>query len=399
MPLTDIKCKSAKPREKSYKLTDSGGLYLEVMPHGSKLWRLKYRFSGKEKRLAIGGYPEVSLQKAREAREAAREELRAGEDPSIQKQERRRLKMMDASNAFEGVARLWFDKNKASWSENHARTVIRRLEIDVFPLIGKLPIAEITTPRLSILIENIEKRGTGETARRILQYCRAIFAYARIKGFVNSNPADIKPSDVLRPLKKGHFAAIEAKQLPEFLTKLFRNEARAFVQTQLATEFIMLTLVRTNEMIKARWEEIDFDKKEWLIPAHRMKMKKDHIVPLSRQVLEILEKLRLINPYSFWVFPSRRNPKNPMSDNAILVMLDRMGYRGIHTGHGFRALGMTTIIEELGYKHEIPDMQLAHSKGSDIRKAYDRSTFIKERKKMMQDWADYIDSIKPIILS
>lgn len=393
MSLTDTTCRTAKPADRAYKLSDAGGLYLEVTPSGSKLWRLKYRFFGIEKRLAIGKYPDISLLKAREARESAKVELRDGRDPSAEKQERKRLKHEASDNSFQAISRKWHEKNKSGWSENHASTVLRRLEHDLFPALGVLPISEITTSRISTVIETIERRGAAEAARRSLQYCRSIFAYARVKGFVDSNPADIKPSDILKPMVKGHFAAIDSRQLPEFLGKLYRNEGRAFIQTQLAAEFLMLTMVRTNEMINAQWKEIDFEKKEWLIPAHRMKMKKEHIVPLSKQVLHLLEKLKNLNPPSDWIFPSRRTPKNHMSDNAVLVMLDRMGYRGLHTGHGFRALAMTTIMEELGYQYDIPNTQLAHSKGDDVRRAYDRTKFLKERKAMMQDWANYIDSV------
>lgn len=394
MALSDTNCRTAKPRSKAYKMGDSGGLYLQVTPQGSKLWNVKYRYGGKEKKLALGKYPEVSLVAAREGRDKARKMLVEGKDPSLAKQEQKRIAAASAATTFEGVAREWHEKNKAKWSINHASTVMRRLELDIFPEIGNLPIKEISTPRLTLVLEKIEKRGAYEMARRSLQYCRAIFSYAKIRGKVEINPADIKAKDVLvENYEKKNFAAMGSNDLPVFLSKLYRNEGRLFIQTQLAMEFMLLTFVRTNELIKARWEEFDFEKKQWIIPASRMKMKRDHIVPLSKQSLAILDKMKPISGHRGWVFPSQRDPRNHMSNNAILVALGRMGYRGIHTGHGFRALAMTTLMEELGYQFEIPDTQLAHSKGDDIRKAYDRAKFLPQRKKMMQDWADYIDQL------
>lgn len=393
MPLSDVACRTAKPREKPYKMSDSGGLYLEVMPHGSKLWRLKYRFGGKEKRLALGQYPETSLVEAREGRDNARKLLAAHQDPSLAKQEAKRLSAASAANTFEGLAREWYEKHKGKWSENHRNTVLRRLERDLFPEIGNLPIKDISTPRLAIVIEKIEKRGAYEMARRSLQYCRAVFAYAKLKGKIEVNPADIKAKDFLAPSERKHYAAMEAKDLPAFLSKLYRNEARLFIQTQLAMEFLLLTFVRTNELIKAKWEEFDLDKKQWVIPGSRMKMGRDHIVPLSRQALDVLEKLKPLTGHREYVFPGQRNPRGHMSNGAILMALDRMGYRGMHTGHGFRALAMTTIMEELGYPYEVPDTQLAHAKGDDVRRAYDRTKFLPQRKKMMQDWADYIERL------
>lgn len=393
MALSDVACRTAKPLEKSYKMGDSGGLYLEVMPHGSKLWRLKYRYGGKEKRLALGQYPEVSLAEAREGRDKARKLLAANQDPSLVKQEEKRLAAASAADTFEGLAREWHEKHKAKWSANHAGTVLRRLERDIFPAIGNVPVKDISTPRLAIVIENIEKRGAYETARRALQYSRAVFAYAKLRGKIQVNPADVKAKDFLAPSVRGHYPAMEAKDLPIFLSKLYRNEARLFIQTQLAMELMMLTFVRTNELIQARWREFDFSKKQWIIPGERMKMKKDHIVPLSRQALAILEKMKPLSGHREYVFPGQRDPRSHMSNGAILMALDRMGYRGIHTGHGFRALAMTTIMEELGYPHEVPDIQLAHAKGDDVRRAYDRTKFLPQRKKMMQDWADYIDRL------
>jgi integrase len=393
MTLSDVACRSIKPREKAFKMSDSLGLYLLITPTGARLWRMKYRFAGKEKTLSLGKYPFVTLQEAREGRDKARKLLAEGHDPSLVKQEQKRFAVVMATETFEALAREWFERHQIKWSKNHAGTVLRRLERDLFPEIGNIPVKSINTPRLAVAIEKIEKRGAYEIARRSLQYARAVFAYAKLRGKIETNPADIKAKDFLVPNARTHYAAMEAKELPVFLSKLYRNEARLFIQTQIAMEFMLLTFVRTNELIKARWSEFDFDKNQWVIPGSRMKMKRDHIVPLSRQALALLEKMKTLTGHREHVFPSQRDPRRHMSNGAILMALDRMGYRGIHTGHGFRALAMTTIMEELGYPFEIPDTQLAHAKGDEVRRAYDRTKFLAQRKTMMQDWADYIEKL------
>ena len=391
MPLSDTVCRNAKPKEKAYKLTDSNGLYLLINPTGGKLWRMKYYHLGKEKLLAIGSYPVISLQNAREERDRAKKLLASHQDPSLLKQETKRSAADSALNTFELIAREWHDQHKVKWSAPHAESILRRMEIDLFPSIGKLPIKDITTARLTSVIETIEKRGAHEMARRCLQYSRAIFAYAKIKGKIEHSPADIKAKDFLKMPKKGHMAAMDSKELPTFLKKLRENEANLNLQTKIAMEIMLLTFVRTNELRMARWEEIDFEKSQWIIPAERMKMSRDHIVPLSKQTLKLFQQMQQINGHRDWVFTNHHDPRKPMSDGAILMALGRMGYRGIHTGHGFRALAMTTIMEELGYRYEVPDTQLAHAKGDSIRRAYDRTKFLDERIKMMQEWADYID--------
>lgn len=352
MPLTDIACKTAKAQEKDYKLTDANGLYLHIMPNGSKYWRYKYRYLKKQKVLALGVYPEISLLEAREKHRAAHKLVGEGVDPSAHKQTVRREKELNAENTFEAVARDWYDHSKDIWSANHSNTIIRRLEQDVFPKIGNKPIKEISAAMLLEVVRAIEKRAANEMARRALQMSGQIFRYAIIHGKAERDPSqDLRGA--LKPYKKGHYAAMEAKDLPEFLDKLNQNTARLFPTTHIAIELLMLTFVRTSELIKAEWAEFDLKEKIWLIPASRMKMKKDHIVPLSDQVIKKLEILSKINAGRKYLFPSMRNPRNHMSNNAILVALDRMGYRGQHTGHGFRALAMSTIKEKLNYRHEV----------------------------------------------
>lgn len=391
--LTDKACKALKPKDKSYKVADAQGLYLEVMPNGSKYWRFRYRIAGKDKRMALGVYPEISLENARDGKNEARKLLKTGIDPSTAKREHKRQKTLNQSTTFESVARDWHAHFRPKWSDRHAQTILNRLERDLFPLIGKTPLTEVTTPYLLSVIQNIEERGAHEVARRAVQVCGHIFRYAAIMGRSEHNPAE-NLKGVLKPYKKGHFAAFEARDIPEFLKKLERNEARLFEQTRLAIEMMLLTFVRTGELIKAKWDEFDLNERMWLIPAERMKMRKDHMVPLSTRTCEILKELTRYSGHLEYVFPSQTNPRSHMSNNTILKALGRMGYKGIMTGHGFRALAMSTIKEKLGYRHEVIDRQLAHAHKNDIDKAYDRSTFLDDRITMMQDWADYVKGLQ-----
>lgn len=393
MHLTDRACKNAKPTEKPRRIYDGNGLYLEVMPTGSKYWRLKYRFAGKEKRLAFGVYPEVSLGEARDKREKSRKLLSISVDPSLAKQEEKRQVTLNAKNTFESIAREWHSHHFDRWSINHAGTVMRRLEADLFPVLGNRPINNITAPDILNALRQVEERGAYEMARRAMQFCGQVFRYAIHTGRLDYNPAaDLRGA--LKPVKRGHYAALEAKDLPEFLTKLNRNDARLFPLTRMAVELLMLTFVRTSELTKAKWDEFDFDDKTWVIPAERMKMRQPHIVPLSKQVVAILKQIKFITGNREWVFPGQHDPRKYMSNGTILVALGRMGYRGRATGHGFRALAMSTIKEKLGYRHEVVDRQLAHAHRNSVDAAYDRAKFLDERRKMMQQWADYIDRLK-----
>lgn len=392
MPLTDLDCKKAKPKHKFYKLSDSHGLYLQVMPNGSKYWRMKYRIYGKEKLLALGTYPLISLKEARQGRDNAQRLLEQGIDPSEAKKEEKRQAALTAEYTFEVIAREWHERNKEKWSESYGSYIIKRLELDIFPAIGKRPIGAITTPELLKALQKVENRGVQELPHRLSQLCSQVFRYSAAKGLSENNPAlNVKPA--LKPMRHSHFAALEAKDLPEFIKNLERNEARLYPQTLNAMRLMMLTFVRTSELIKARWDEIDLDNKEWVIPAERMKMRKPHIVPLSKQAISLLEAQRQLTGNGEYVFPNIAHPKKTMSNNTILVALKRMGYAGQMTGHGFRALAMSTIKEKLGYRHEVVDRQLAHAPQGKINQAYDRAAFLPERKKMMQEWSDYIDSV------
>ena len=393
--LTNTACKNAKTAEKPRKLSDGQGLYLDVRPSGNKIWRMKFRYNGKENRLTFGEYPLVSLQEAREKKDSARRLLAEGINPALEKKKKQLELQTSAENTFEKIACEWHEFNRDGWSENHARTVMRRLEQDIFPKIGAIPLKEVNAPILLDAIRAVEKREAFEMARRSLQYSGQIFRYAIVTGRGERDvAADLKGA--LKPFKRGHCASMDAKELPDFLAALERNEARLFPQMQIAIELLMLTFVRTSELIKATWNEFDLDDGIWIIPAHRMKMRSDHLVPLSKQSLELLERLKTMNPNREYIFPSQQNPRNHMSNNTILFALGRMGYRGKMTGHGFRALAMSTIKERLDYRHEVIDRQLAHAPRGQVQKAYDRAQFLDDRKVMMQEWADFIDKTNPL---
>lgn len=390
--LTIIAVRNAKPKEKLYRLYDERGLYLEVMPNGSKYWRLKYRFNGKEKRLALGVYPEVSLAEARDKRDAARKLVAEGTDPSFAKKEEKRQRVLRSIHTFEAVARTWHKDHQVLWAPQYSANIIRRLELDVFPQIGNRPIAEITPLELLEAIKKIEKRGAYEVARRCLRLCGQIYKYAIPNGLAERNlAADL--TGALTPYKKTHFAALDIKELPGFLQALERNDARLYQQTRNAVRLLMLTFTRTRELIEATWDEFDLEEAIWEIPAERMKMRKPHIVPLSKQAVEILQAQKELAGKWKWVFPNQVRPVNSMSNNTVLFAIGRLGYKGKMTGHGFRALAMTTIKEKLGYRHEVVDRQLAHAHRNAVDAAYDRAQFLDERKKMMQEWANYIDAV------
>ena len=397
MKLTDKQCKNASPMEapskSPRKLADGHGLYLWVMPSGSKYWRFKYRTNGKEQIVSLGVYPEISLKDARGKRADLRKMLSDGIDPRQHEKKQKVQAAQDSANTFEAVARDWYDNRKDRWRPRYAEEVLTRLENDIFPEIGTLLIKEIEPPLLLHVIRKIETRGAHELAKRQLQKCGEIFRFAIAEGRAVRDPSqDIK--EALKPVKKEHFAALDIEELPDFLKALDRNDARLYRSTRNALNLIMLTFVRTSELIEARWEEVDLDKRRWIIPAERMKMDKEHIVPLSDQAIKILEDQQELSSHRELVFPSNVKPQKSISNNTILGAIKRLGYQGRMTGHGFRALAMSGIKQELGYRHEVVDRQLAHTPKNKIDKAYDRAQFLDERTKMMQEWADYIDSLR-----
>ena len=397
MKLNEIKCKNAKPLDPPSKaprkLADGHGLYLWVMPNGAKYWRFTYRSSGKQKTLALGVYPEISLKEAREKRTEARKLVSEKKDPMLERKKINILRQNNTENNFEAVAMDWYENRKHRWRPRYADEVLIRLQNDIFSEIGHYPIREIEPPLLLNTIRKIENRGAHELAKRQLQKCGEIFRFAIAEGKATRDPSqDIK--EALKPVKKEHFAALDVRELPDFIKAIERNDARLYQNTRNALNLIMLTFVRANELINARWDEIDFDRKEWVIPAERMKMGKEHIVPLADQAIEILKDQKEIAGQWDHVFPSSVKPKKSISNNTILGAIKRLGYQGRMTGHGFRALAMSAIKQELGWRHEVVDRQLAHVPKNKIDKAYDRALFLDDRKIMMQQWADYIDDLK-----
>lgn len=392
MKLTDLKCRTATRENDGSKLWDGGGLYLELHKNGRKYWRYKYRIHGKERLLSIGVYPEVPLVEARQRHKEAHKLVAAGTDPSLHKLEQQAARKLSAANTFEVVAREWINHKRSEWTPKYATTITNRLEVDIFPQIGKLPIDSIKLPTLLDMLREIEARGVYELSRRANQYCSQIFRYAVQTGRA-ARDITVDLRGALKTKKVEHHAAIDSKELPKLIHALKRNDARMYHPTRLAVELMMLTFVRTTELITMRWDEIDWEDKVWVIPAEKMKMKRAHVVPLSKQSIALLEELKAINGTREWVFASHTRPRQPMSNNAILAALYRMGYKGQMTGHGFRALALTTLQEKLGYPFEVADVQLAHAKKHSLGEAYDRAQFLDKRKVMMQDWANYLDGL------
>ena len=394
MPLTDTACKNAKcPADKARaRFTDAGGMYLEVVPSGGKHWRWKYRFGGKEKRLALGTYPQVSLAIARRARDDARLLLKSGTDPVAAKQDLKRVAKVSLETTFEPVARAWHEHWKSSKSPRHAEYVLRRLEADVFPEIGKRPIADLTAPILLAVAKKIETRGAVDIAKRAWQTCGQVFRYAVANGLLERNPAtDVKPSDALKPRIKTHYARLDAKEMPELLRKI--EAYKGTPATRLSMKLMALTFVRTGELIAAHWDEFDLEAAQWRIPKERMKMKAPHIVPLSTQAVEVLATIHELRGLSGLLFPGERDHDKPMSNNTILSALKRMGYAGRMTGHGFRGVA-STILHELGHRHDIIELQLAHQERNEVSAAYNFATYLPQRREMMQEWADHLDQMR-----
>ncbi len=390
MPLTDTAIKKAKPGDKPIKLSDSKGMYLLVNPAGSKLWRWKYRVLGKEKVMSLGAYPDVSLAQARDGMEKARKVLAAGNDPMAIRKADKVASRTAAENSFEAVARMWWAHWKPARSEQHAGQVMRRFEANVFPYIGPRPVAEVQAPELVAMLKAIEARGVNDLAKRALQTSGQVFRYAIAHGLAKRNPAtDIKPSDVLASRQKKNLARIDGKELPALLRHIDAYQGAAI--TRLAMKLMAMTFVRTTELIGARWAEFDLDTARWDIPAERMKMKTPHIVPLSTQAVNLLKTLQLVSGHSPMLFPGERDHEKSMSNNTILKALERMGYKGRMTGHGFRGVASTQL-HEMGYDHAHIELQLAHQERDDVSAAYNHATYLKQRATMMQDWSDYLDN-------
>ena len=394
MKLTDTAVRNAKPDGlKTRKLFDGRGLYLEISPTGKKGWRLKYRFAGREKRISLGIYPDVKLAYARQQKEQARELLAKGIDPSEQRKIEKLKQTEGNQNTFEAVAKAWFDSRKIKWSQVYQVKVLFVLEKKLYPWIGKLPIQQITPPILLKALRHTESRGKYDTAMKAKQIAGQVFRYGVATGKVER---DITPDlrDALTSPRVKHRAAIvEPKEVGRLMLAI--NAYEGTPEVCCALRLAPLTFVRPGELRHAEWSEIDWKESLWRIDSEKMKMKHDHIVPLSRQSLEILHDIHRLTGNSRYVFPSARSPKRPMSENAVLVALRTMGYsKEQMTGHGFRAMARTLLDEQLGYRIDWIEQQLAHSVRDAHGRAYNRTTHLEGRREMMQAWADYLDKLK-----
>ena len=391
MPLTDTAIRNAKPINKQYKLFDEKGMYVMVNQAG-KYFRLDYRFGGKRKTLALGVYPEVTLAEAREKRNNARKQIKSGIDPSQVKKIQKAIQYEQAENSFELIAREWHGKFSNNWAESHAKKILRRLELYIFPWIGSRPIAEITPPELLAVLRKIEGKSILETAHRAQQNCGQVFRYAIATGRSERDPsADLRGA--LTPAKHGRMATIiEPQKIGALLRAIDGYDGTPTAKC--ALKLAPLVFVRPGELRHAEWAEIDFDNAEWRIPAEKMKMKDLHIVPLSSQSLAVLDEIKPHTGQGRYVFPSIRTNSRPMSNNTILAALRRMGYaKEEMSGHGFRAMA-STILHEQGWPSDVIERQLAHAERNSIKAAYNHAQHLPERRRMMQAWADYLDTLK-----
>lgn len=390
--LSAAECKNATSNGAGIrKLHDGDGLYLWVYLDGRKYWRMRYWQAGKEKSLSIGVYPKVTLSDARKKREELRQQLEANLDPSAERKATNLRKKLSAENSFQAVALEWYNKQLHTWVQHHADDVKRRLESNIFPALGKRPLDQIEAPELLQAIRKIENRGSYDLAHRVLQVCGQVFRYGIASGRCTRNPsADLRGA--LTPHVKQHQAAVRPEELPDLLRAIAKYDEIGDKQTRIALQLLVQTFVRTNELIGAEWVEFDIENALWMIPAGRMKMKTEHIVPLSKQTLAMLAELKEISGGSRFLFPGRNRDK-PISNNTMLFALYRMGYKGKMTGHGFRAVA-STILNETGFNPDVIERQLAHCERNEVRGAYNRAEYLQERKRMMQHWADYLDSLE-----
>ncbi|KAB0656344.1 tyrosine-type recombinase/integrase [Burkholderia diffusa] len=392
MPLTDTAIRNAKPADKPVRLFDGGGLYLEIAPSGGKGWRLKYRFGGKEKRYSLGVYPEVTLATARKKRDEAREKLAAGIDPGEAKKAEKRASLLAAANSFEVVARGWMDERKTTVEPAQHDKTLARMENDVFPWLGKRPIAEIDAPEILVVLKRVDGRGARFTAHRIRSEISRVFRYGIKEGHCKADPArDLV--DAIPPAQTTHFASITEPEKVGEMLRAFDGFTGTF-PVLCALKLAPMLFVRPGELRKAEWAQFDLDKGEWRYFVN--KTKTDHLVPLAAQAVTILRELHALTGEGVYVFPGARDRNRPMSEAAINAALRRLGYdtRTEITGHGFRAMARTILHEELEEKPEVIEHQLAHTVPDSLGRAYNRTKFIKARRSMMQQWADYLDKLK-----
>lgn len=392
MALTDIKVRTIKPKLKSFKQADEKGLYLLITPKGAKHWKFKYRFDGKEKKLSFGAYPEVKLADARQRRDDARKLLSEDIDPSTYQKERRIARQMGATNGFELIALEWHAKNIHSWTQEHGKRILTRLQKDIFPWLGNYPISDIKAPELLKALERIQSRGAIETAHRALQNCSQIFRYAVVTGRAEHD-VTVNLRGALMPVKKRNHASITTPNEIRKLLKTIQDYEGHFI-TKCALQLAPLFFVRPGELRQAEWDEFNFETKEWRIPAHKMKMREQHIVPLSKQAIDIINDLKPYTSHSQYLFPSVRTNTRPMSNNTLNGALRRLGFsKDEMTAHGFRSMACT-LLNEQGWNRDAIERQLAHAERNSVRAAYNYAEHLDIRREMMQAWADYLDELK-----
>lgn len=386
MKLTDAKLRKLSEPGKHF---DGGGLYLELTVAGGRYWRLKYRVAGKEKRLALGVYPAVSLKDARDLAAQARQTLQSGDDPAEQRKRAKAKAAHEAVNTFRVVAYEWMEHQAARWEPITLERIRSSLEANVLATLGSRALASITALEVMNAVKAVEARGAGEQAGRVLQRVKAIFRWAVIHGRLESNPMlDLVPAEILKPREVKHRAALDARDLPAFLGQLDTYDGDP--NTVHALRLLMLTATRPGEVRGARWAEVDMDAAMWTIPAERMKMRAEHRVPLSCQAMELLQSMQALSGGRELVFPSPFYPSKPLSENTFNSAMARMGYKNLATAHGFRAL-FSTVANETGWRPDVIERQLAHVERNQVRAAYHRSTYLDERTKLLQWWADYLD--------
>ncbi|AKT29256.1 tyrosine-type recombinase/integrase [Pseudomonas syringae pv. actinidiae] len=389
MALTDTALRTAKPRDKLYRLADAQGLCIEVTPSGGKLWRLRYRFDGKAKMLSLGIYPAITLAQARERREAARRMLAQGVDPSAHKQQEKTAAAAQVLT-MELLAREWYDYNRPRWAPATSSKVLQYLESDIFPVIGRQPASEVQRPELVELVRKIEKREAFNVARKVRQWLSQIFRFGLAKGVVPGNPATDLDVVAAHAPRTRHHPHVSEGELPELLERL--ETAQCDITSKIAIRLLALTAVRPGELRLAPWSEFDLDAATWTIPAARMKARRPHIVPLPRQAVALLRALHELTGTYPLAFPGRNNRARPMSENTVNKALSTMGYEGRQTGHGFRHL-LSTSLNSRGYNRDWIERQLAHGDQDSIRDTYNHANYLEQRRGMMQAWADSIDAL------
>lgn len=391
MALSDTAIRTAKACDKPRKFADEKGMYLLVQPTGAKLWRMDYRFDNKRKTLALGTYPEITLAQARAKRDDARKLLAQEVDPGAKRKLDKQERRLSQENTFESLGREWMKVKGKEWTETYASKTKACLERHAFPSIGNRPIKEITAPDLLAMLRAIEKRGTVDMAHRVQQHCGAIFRFAVACGKALGDPTPALKG-ALSTKKQGHYAALtDPKDYADLLRSI--DEYRGEVTTKIAMQLLAYTFQRTKEVRFAEWSQLDLDSAMWRIPKDVMKMREEHLVPLSRQVVALLRTLRTLTGNDRLVFPSTTNRDRPISENTVTYGLARMGFKGRMTGHGFRSVA-STLLNEQGYRHDVIERQLAHSERNQVRAAYNRAEYFPERKAMMQEWADYLDKLR-----